>query len=124
MSNIDYDLFEQCDSQNKTKLDNYAYEQLSIVFTGMSGRYTRLRIIKQLTNSTENVNSLSKILDLDYKTVERNIRILEKHNMIFPFGEKYGAIYFLSPFLEKNICILYEIIKKTEKKFNRKKNYI
>ena len=124
MLNIDYGLFEQCNLQNKTESDRYVYQQLSKVFTGMSGRYTRLRIIKQLTDSFENVNSLSKILDLDYKTVQRNIEILEKHNMIVPFGEKYGTMYYLSPFLEKNVCILYEIIQKTEKKFNRKKNYI
>ena len=31
------------------------------------------------------------------------IEILEKNNMITKVGEKYGANYFLSPFLEANI---------------------
>jgi len=41
MLNIDYGLFEQCNLQNKTESDRYVYQQLSKVFTGMSGRYTR-----------------------------------------------------------------------------------
>ena len=49
---------------------------------------------------------------------------LEKNNMVSKIGEKYGAIFHLSNFLEMNINALDEAIDKLDKKMNHKKVYI
>ena len=55
-------------------IDPYAKKLFSEIFTGMQGRYTRLKIIKSLIEEPSNVNQLSQKLDYDYKTIQRNIR--------------------------------------------------
>ena len=49
------------------------------------------------------------------------MKILEKNNMILRVGEKYGALFYLSNFLEMNIVSLEEAIDKLDQKQNRKK---
>ena len=105
------------------KPDPYAKEKLSEVFTGMQGRYSRLKIIELLAERPLNIHQLAKELVVDYKGVQHNIKVLEDNNMISRIGGKYGPIFFLSTFLEKNISELEEIIKKVETKFSSKKVY-
>ena len=40
------------------------------------------------------------------------MRILEKNNLITRMGDKYGILYFISNYLEKNIESYYNIKKK------------
>jgi predicted transcriptional regulator len=47
-----------------------------------------------------NTHQLSKVLDLDYKAVQHHMKVLQKNNMVSKTGEKYGAIFHLSNFLE------------------------
>jgi hypothetical protein len=51
------------------------------------------------------------------------MRVLEKNNLVTKVGEKYGAIFHLSNFLEINIECLGEVIEKLERKMNTKKVY-
>jgi len=71
-----------------------------------------------------NTHQLSKVLHLDYKAVQHHMKVLEKNNMVSKIGEKYGAIYHLSNFLEMNIRSLDEAIDKLDRKMNHKKVYI
>jgi hypothetical protein len=52
------------------------------------------------------------------------MKVLEKNNMVSKIGEKYGAVYHLSNFLEINISALDEAIDKLDRKMNHKKVYI
>jgi predicted transcriptional regulator len=130
MSNIEIDI-EKIIKKIKSKTDwmdhkpdPYAKEKLSEVFTGMSGRYSRLKIIELLAEEPLNIFQLSKKLGVEYKGVQHNIKVLEQNNMISKVGGKYGGIYFLSTFLEKNIGELEKIIKKVETKLSSKKVYL
>jgi len=52
------------------------------------------------------------------------MKVLEKNNMVSKIGEKYGAIFHLSNFLELNIRTLEEAIDKLDRKMNQKKVYM
>ena len=51
------------------------------------------------------------------------MKVLEKNNLVTKVGDKYGAIFHLSNFLEINIRALDEAIEKLERKMNSKKVY-
>ncbi len=105
------------------KPDREARKLLLYLFTGTKGGYTRLRIIMLLTERPFNTHQLSKELGLDYKAIQHHMRVLEKNNLVIKVGEKYGAMFHLSNFLEINIRALDEAIEKLERKMNAKKIY-
>ena len=97
---------------------------LLYLFTSTRGGFTRLRIIMHLLDKPYNTHQLSKELDLDYKAIQHHMKVLEKNNMVSKIGEKYGAIFHLSTFLEINIGALNEAIEKLDRKMNYKKVYL
>ncbi len=105
------------------KPDRQTRKLLMYLFTGTRGGYTRLRIIMLLTERPLNTHQLSIKLELDYKAIQHHMRVLEKNNLVTKVGEKYGAIFHLSNFLEINIRTLDEAIEKLERKMNSKKVY-
>lgn len=104
--------------------DRQTRKLLLYLFTGTRGGYTRLKIIMMLLERPYNTNQLSKELDLDYKAVQHNLRVLVKNNLVTKIGDNYGAIFHLSNFLEINIRALDEAIEKLDRKLNRKKVYL
>ena len=106
------------------KPDRQTRKLLLYLFTGTRGGYTRLRIIMHLLEQPYNTHQLAQVLDLDYKAVQHHMKVLEKNNMVTRIGEKYGAIFHLSTFLEINIRALDEAIEKLERKMNSKKVYL
>ena len=113
---------EKSDPVNR-KPDRQTRKLLLYLFTGTKGGYTRLRIIMHLTERPFNTHQLSKELGLDYKAIQHHMKVLEKNNLVIKVGEKYGAIFHLSNFLEINIRALDEAIEKLERKMNAKKVY-
>ncbi len=105
------------------KPDRHTRKLLLYLFTGTRGGYTRLRIIMLLIERPLNTHQLSKELGLDYKAIQHHMRVLEKNNLVTKIGDKYGAIFHLSNFLEINIRALDEAIEKLERKMNSKKVY-
>ena len=105
------------------KPDRQTRKLLLYLFTGTRGGYTRLRIIMRLTEIPLNTHQLSKELGLDYKAIQHHMKVLEKNNLVTKVGDKYGAIFHLSNFLEINIRALDEAIEKLERKMNSKKVY-
>ena len=103
--------------------DKQTRKLLLYLFTSTRGGFTRLRIIIHLLNQPYNTHQLAKILNLDYKAVQHHMKVLEKNNMVSKIGEKYGAIFHLSNFLEINISALDEAIEKLDRKMNYKKVY-
>lgn len=71
-----------------------------------------------------NTHQMAQELDLDYKAVQHHMKVLEKNNLVTKIGEKYGAIFHLSQFLEINIRTLDEAIEKLDRKMNSKKVYL
>ncbi|MBA4718923.1 MAG: winged helix-turn-helix transcriptional regulator [Nitrosopumilus sp.] len=106
------------------KPDKQTRKLLLYLFTSTRGGFTRLRIIMHLLDQPYNTHQLSKELDLDYKAIQHHMKVLEKNNMVSKIGEKYGAIFHLSTFLEININALDEAIEKLERKMNYKKVYL
>ena len=106
------------------KPDKETRKLLFYLFTSTRGGFTRFRIIMLLLEKPLNTHQLSQELDLDYKAVQHHMKVLEKNNMVQKIGDKYGAIYHLSNFLEVNIRALDEAIDKLDRKMNHKKVYI
>ncbi len=106
------------------KPDKQTRKLLLYLFTSTRGGLTRLRIVMHLLDQPYNTHQLTKILGLDYKAVQHHMKVLEKNNMVSKIGKKYGAIFYLSNFLEINISALDEAIDKLDRKLNHKKVYI
>jgi DNA-binding transcriptional ArsR family regulator len=106
------------------KPDRETRKLLFYLFTSTRGGFTRLRIIMMLLENPLNTNQLSKDLNLDYKAVQHHMKVLEKNNMVSKIGEKYGAEYHLSNFLEINMGALDSAIDKLDRKLNHKKVYL
>ncbi len=106
------------------RVDRHTKKLLVYMFTGTRGGLTRLRIIMMLTDRPYNTHQLSIEMGLDYKAVQHHLRIMEKNNLVSKIGEKYGALYHVSNFLEYNIHVLIEAIDRLERKMSSKKVYI
>ena len=106
------------------KPDKQTRKLLLYLFTSTRGGFTRLRIIIHLLDQSYNTHQLAQKLELDYKAVQHHMKVLEKNNMVTRIGEKYGAIFHLSNFLEINIATLDEAIDKLDRKMNHKKVYL
>jgi len=118
-------LFKDVPNYEDIKVDKHMHELFSSVFTGMGGRYTRLRIICAITEDPMNTLELSKKLGLDYKTIKHNIKVLEKNNLIVREGEGYGDMFFVSEIIPSNLSTLYAVIRKVEAKLDKsEKKYI
>ena len=85
---------------------------LWFLFAGTRGGDNRIKILDLLIKNPLNINKITEELQLDYKTIQHHMRILEKNNLITRMGDKYGILYFISNYLEKNIESYYNIKKK------------
>ncbi|MFB3114052.1 MAG: ArsR/SmtB family transcription factor [Nitrosopumilaceae archaeon] len=113
----------QSGSENH-KPDRQTKRLLFYLFTGTRGGYTRLRVVMLLLQRPYNTHQLAQELDLDYKAVQHHMRVMEKNNLVTKIGEKYGAMFHISNFLEYNIVALDEAIDKLDRKMNSKKVYL
>jgi predicted transcriptional regulator len=106
------------------KPDKQTSKLLFYLFTNTRGGFTRLRIIMLLLERSYNTHQLAQELQLDYKAIQHHMKVLEKNNMILKTGEKYGAMFYISVFLEVNIGALDLAIDKLDQKMNQKKVYL
>ena len=53
-----------------------------------------------------NTNQLSKELELNYKTVQHHLEILDENDVVTTEGDGYGQLYFLSDRMTRNLDIL------------------
>jgi DNA-binding transcriptional ArsR family regulator len=110
----------QSRSTTARKPDRDTRRLLLYVFTSTRGGYTRLQIINLLSEKPMNTNQLAFEIGLDYKAVQHHLETLEKNNLVTKVGEKYGATFHLSNYLEANILALDEAITKLERHLSRK----
>lgn len=84
---------------------------------GTKGGETRGRMIDFIRKTPSNANKIAEMLKLDYKTIRHHIDVLEKNNVITAVNKgNYGAVYFLSEFMQANINIFDEIWARFGKK--------
>ena len=95
--------------------DPYAKRLLWFVFAGSRGGLNRIRLISAIRKTPLNTNQLAKELGLDYEAIQHHLNVLDKNNLITKVGDKYGATFFISTFLEVNIETFDEIVTKLEK---------
>mgnify|MGYP000073642302 CR=1 FL=1 len=118
-------IFKEIPTFEKIQIDKYADELFSSVFTGMGGRYTRLRILCEIVEVSLNALQISKKLNLDYKTIIYNLQVLIKNNLIIKEGNGYGDVYSPAEIVKSNLPTLYAVIRKVEAKLDRgEKRYI
>ncbi|MEM3692508.1 MAG: winged helix-turn-helix domain-containing protein [Candidatus Bathyarchaeia archaeon] len=102
---------------------SYPRRLLWYLLAGTKGGETRAEIIKALKERPYNANQLTKVLNLDYKTVKHHLNILMENRLITVEKEgRYGAVYILSDFMEENFHefqLIWERIrvKKNNQKF-------
>ncbi|MDD1775220.1 MAG: winged helix-turn-helix domain-containing protein [Methanobacterium sp.] len=86
------------------------------LIAGTRGGINRARIIKEIHNRPYNANQLSKMLNLDYKTIRHHMDVLKKNNIIKCSGEgQYGSVYMLSSVMKENYESFDKIWKELEK---------
>jgi DNA-binding transcriptional ArsR family regulator len=66
---------------------------------GTKGGPTRIQLLSLLAKKPMNMRQLALAANLDYKTVEHHIRLLEKNLIVEPMGAGYGKMYFISDML-------------------------
>jgi len=86
------------------------------IFAGSRGGENRIKIILHLKEKPFNTNQLAEALGLDYKAIQHHLDVLTKNNLVVKQGEKYGVLFFISPYLEVNIDAFEEICNKIGKK--------
>ena len=112
------------DPEKLKKTDKHAINVFSQIFTGMHGKYTRLKIVATLAKEPMNKNQLAKRLDYDFKSIQHSLAILEKGNIVEKMGSGYGDIFFVTDFLSENVGSLYHVLKNAERRLNRQKKYV
>ncbi len=87
----------------QSPLDPSFRRMMVYIFVGSRGGQNRARIVETLRGDPSNPNKLSEKLQLDYKTVQHHIRMLEQNGVIVASSKgSYGAVYFLTPYFEKH----------------------
>lgn len=86
------------------------------LFAGSRGGENRIKIILRLKEQPYNTNQLAEAMGLDYKAIQHHLDVLTKNNLIIKQGEKYGVLFFISPYLEVNMDAFEEICNKIGKK--------
>jgi DNA-binding transcriptional ArsR family regulator len=94
---------------------------------GTRGGPTRIQLLSLLAKKPMNMRQLALAANLDYKTVEHHVRLLEKNLIVEPTGSGYGKMYFVSDMVlgEKEIGDIirgdgYEGKESTRKKQRRR----
>ena len=83
---------------------------LMYLLVGTKGGPNRLQMIRLLQDEPMNANKMGERLGLDYKTIQHHLKILMENNVVVSNASgSYGAMYFLTPYVEKNLSTLEEI---------------
>jgi predicted transcriptional regulator len=98
--------------------DPFFKQLLVYLFAGTRGAEARVRIVFALKEKPSNINELSKLLSVDYKAIQYQIGVLYKNKLVeTPQRGTYGAVYFLTPIMERHL----EYVNGIWKRFGRPK---
>lgn len=70
------------------------------------GGPTRRKLLDALLTKPQNANQLAESMQMDYKTIQHHLKVLEQHHCVAIINKgRYGAMYFVAeeirPELEK-----------------------
>ncbi len=82
------------------------------VLGGARGGGNRARMIHELSLRPMNMNQLAERLKVDYRTIMHHVQVMKSNSLVVTEGEKYGAVYFLSPRLQASMKIFEEVVDK------------
>ena len=88
---------------------------LWLIIAGTRGGPNRAKILNLIKETPMNANKISKVLNVDHKTVKHHVEILTKNDLIVKAQKDYGAEYHLSPIMKENQNVLEEIMRKIGK---------
>ncbi len=97
--------------------DPHAEQLLWFLFGGSRGGINRLRIIELLKKQPHNTNQIAEFLNMDYKSIQHHLNVLEKNNLITKSGEKYGILFNISNYLKFNLDAYNKVKLKVRSKF-------
>ncbi len=82
------------------------------LLAGTRGGPNRARILATLRERPRNANQLAEALRLNYRTVLHHLEVLREHGLVTsPASDVYGAVYFLSAQMERNVELLDRILR-------------
>lgn len=85
---------------------------LWLIIAGTRGGPNRAKILNLIKETPMNANKISKVLNVDHKTIHHHVKILSKNDLIVKAEKDYGAEYHLSPIMKENQNVLEEIMRK------------
>jgi PAS domain S-box-containing protein len=84
-----------------------------MLILGQKGGYNKIQIMDSLKERPYNLNQLSEILKLNYRTVKHHIESLEKNDIISSSSAgTYGDVYFFTPDMEGIMDVYDDIVQK------------
>ena len=91
----------------------YEMERLIwFLLAGTRGGPNRARLLSALRERPRNANQLAEALSLNYRTVLHHLELLIEHGLLTtPAKDAYGAVYFLSATMERNLGLLDRILR-------------
>ncbi len=91
-------------------LDRHGLRRLLMfVLIATRGGRVRYMILRSLRSMPKNANKLASELNLNYKTVRHHLDVLMKNGLVERVGEGYGALFVLSPLIERNWDVVEEV---------------
>jgi len=101
-------------TQSVRTIESHAHSEIKklfwFLFVVSRGAANRIRIISVLRNMPRNRNQLSTELNLNNKTIQHHLKVLEKYNLVIKTGNHYGVVYCVSPLFENTEIVFDEIV--------------
>ena len=95
------------------------------ILAGTMGGINRARILKELLKKPQNTNQISKNLDLDFKTIQYHLGVLEKNGLVtYKGGGGFAKLFFATQMLEDHIESFHDILKDIEEQLQKKKKKV
>lgn len=77
---------------------------------GTRGGPLRIRILEVLRERPLNTNQLAERLDVDYKTAQHHLEVLEENGVVEPSGDEYGAVFLPTATMGESWDLFEEIV--------------
>ena len=88
-------------------------QKLAFLILGQKGGQNRIQIIEMLKERPYNLNQMSELLNLNYRTIKHHMEIFMKNDIVGSSSTgSYGDVYFLTPEMEGGLEIFNDIVSK------------
>lgn len=77
---------------------------------GTRGGPLRIRILRLIRQRPYNTNQIAEVLDIDYKTAQHHLEVLQENQVVSKTGDTYGAVFHPTDPMEDAWDIFEEIV--------------